>query len=103
MSRLRQALAEAYALLDEIYHGDLQPGTKEPQVRIMLVLERISAALAEPDPADMAAFGASDAACTLYPGADQQALRQAFCDGAARHALRHHSEPDPGAGGCGRD
>ena len=49
MSRLRQALTEAYALLDEIYYGDLQPGTKEPQVRIMLMLERIHAALAETD------------------------------------------------------
>lgn len=37
-------------------------------------------------PADMAAFGASDAACYLYPGADQQAERAAFCEGAA-HAV----------------
>lgn len=33
---------------------------------------------------DMAAFGASDAASYLYPGADQQAERAAFCEGARR-------------------
>lgn len=32
---------------------------------------------------DMAAFGASEAACYKYPGADQQPLRAAFCEGAA--------------------
>lgn len=32
---------------------------------------------------DLDAFGASDAACYLYPGADQQAERAAFCEGAA--------------------
>lgn len=41
---------------------------------------------ADPTLADMAAFGASDAACTLYPGTDQQAERAAFCEGAA-HAV----------------
>lgn len=43
---------------------------------------------AEPTLTDMAAFGASDAACTLYPGADQQAERAAFCEGAAHAASR---------------
>lgn len=36
--------------------------------------------------ADMAAFGASDAACYHYPGEDQQAERAAFCAGAAHSA-----------------
>jgi hypothetical protein len=33
--------------------------------------------------ADMIAFGASDAACYLYPGEDQSNERAAFCAGAA--------------------
>lgn len=50
-----------------------------------------AAALARPRAAvppgsDAAYFGASDAACTLYPGTDQQAERAAFCEGAA-HAV----------------
>lgn len=36
--------------------------------------------------ADLRAFGASDAACYKYPGADQAALRQAYCNGAADSA-----------------
>jgi len=41
--------------------------------------------------ADMAAFGASDAACYFYPGEDQQAERAAFCEGAA-HAVSTPSQ-----------
>lgn len=40
---------------------------------------------------EMAAFGASDAACVLYPEEQQSALRQAFCNGAA-HAI---ASPSP--------
>ncbi len=36
---------------------------------------------------DMAAFGASHAACYLYPGVDQQAERSAYCEGAASMAV----------------
>lgn len=42
---------------------------------------------------EKAAFGASDAACTLYPGEGQAAERAAFCSGAAHNAGR----PDPKA------
>lgn len=43
----------------------------------------LNAARSPATQAEMAAFGASDAACYLYPGADQQAERAAFCAGAA--------------------
>ena len=36
--------------------------------------------------ADMIAFGASEAAPYLYPEADQELLRQAYCEGAAQGA-----------------
>jgi hypothetical protein len=52
------------------------------------------AALAsEPTEVDMAAFGASDAACYLYPNKGDELLRAAFIAGAA-HAVRP-SHPDP--------
>lgn len=59
--------------------------------RSSIVIRAIAAALARPRAAvplgsDAAYFGASDAACTLYPGTDQQAERAAFCEGAA-HAV----------------
>lgn len=40
------------------------------------------------DDAAMAEFGASDAACILYPGEDQQAERAAFCRGAGYDHVR---------------
>lgn len=49
-------------------------------------LEALEWALARPTPPELAAFGASDAACYLYPGGHQQAERAAFCSGAA-HAV----------------
>jgi len=54
---------------------------------------------ASPGAAEMAAFGASDAACYLYPGEDQQAERAAFCAGAAHgaSALQALAPTNPGA------
>lgn len=51
-------------------------------IRAMLAL----AAECAPAAVDMAAFGASDAACYLYPGEYQGAERAAFCAGAS-HAV----------------
>ncbi len=48
----------------------------------------------EPTAADLAAFGASDAACYLYPGEDQAAERAAFCAGAAYSAGGFPLTPD---------
>jgi hypothetical protein len=42
---------------------------------------------------EMAAFGASDAACYLYPGEDQQGERAAYCQGAHDVALSGLSLP----------
>jgi hypothetical protein len=54
------------------------------------ILSALSTPFAEsakpPSDSEMAAFGASDAACYYYPGEHQQAERVAFCDGAARAA-----------------
>jgi len=46
----------------------------------------VLAILSRPTPtaSDMAAFGASETACILYPGEHQHAERAAFCEGAAR-------------------
>lgn len=46
---------------------------------------------AEATVGDMAAFGASEAACYLYPGENQQAERAAFCEGA-RHSAPSRAE-----------
>lgn len=55
----------------------------------------------EPPAADLAAFGASDAACYLYPGEAQAAERAAFCAGAAYSAKQSvASEPEPVAWAC---
>lgn len=61
---------------------------KENCAAALATADRILVALSTP-PADagmrddMAAFGASDAACYHYPEEDQQAQRTAFCAGAA--------------------
>lgn len=72
-------LVRSFNALDEHQRGGLLAA---------IALYRNQRSLATPpaSPADMAAFGASDAACYLYPGADQQAERAAFCEGAA-HAV----------------
>jgi hypothetical protein len=46
--------------------------------------------MVEHTPAEMAAFGASDAACVLYSGANQQPERAAYCQGA-QDAVAHLS------------
>jgi len=50
---------------------------------------------AEPTHRDMAYFGASEAACYHYPGEDQQALRDAYCRGAAEYAPAVQSDAEP--------
>lgn len=45
-------------------------------------------AIAPPDAVEMAAFGASDAACYHYPDANQAEERAAFCAGAAHAVTR---------------
>lgn len=57
-------------------------------------LPLLRAALTPPtDARELAAFGASDAACYLYPGEDQSAERAAYCAGAA-HAVPADARED---------
>ena len=53
------------------------------------------------DEIDMAAFGASDAACYEYPGKNQQAERLAFCAGAAHAVSSITQDPSPAVAGEG--
>lgn len=85
----RELLAEA--LRDRGYSSDAdyieQDDPDADLIDTRAALAAIKRALSRhPTQADLAAFGASDAACYLYPGEDQQKERSAFCEGAA-HAV----------------
>lgn len=76
------------AMVDAAFNWDALNAlpTWREQIRGIIQAALASApqpAMPEPSAADMAAFGASDAACYRYPGEDEAPLRHAFCEGAA--------------------
>lgn len=93
---VRDLLAEAAARFREYeqHHRDKAEANGASPLSVDLdhkarrngeIADRIEAALSAPkgDEATLAAFGASDAACYHYAGADQQGERAAFCAGAS--------------------
>ena len=64
-------------------------------------IQRLGREKDTPDP-DMVRFGASEGAAYAYPGADQQSLRAAFCDGAV-YSLTGKLPSAPGAASNDQD